>query len=455
MKAHASPRRVDSMLVWDNHACMPLKADDTSFLPQLQRHRDAGADVVIVNVGYGDDGPEQHLRMLAGLGPLGLAGAHSGSSGVRLSVGATATPSLAASVKIPAPGPPAPGSSKCFAPTAIRGACANLMRGAPQDPYYAQCEHQPTVTGCTDNEEWDFYGPLKGNTCPGPTTAQPAVLPHPDGGLPCWAVNATDPQHASGLNEPGAWSRGNIGRPQVLIAYMEGGVNYDSDSVKDSLDNIYLNKGELPYPENAQGLTKPQLEARGAKFTNKDPYDLLDDGHFDIREYARDPRVNPACATGVKPFVRYDDEGVTLGCVPGGRHHYVASVHVGSKLTPYLSPEDLIAVFGHCQIVRGHIGPKGCPRGGRFDNDHNGYPNDISGWNFEYNTNDPNTTDPGYDHAPGNLSSLVGTADNGYGSLGWCPNCRVVPIHVEPGHTSTFRTGGPRACSTPPTWALR
>ncbi len=60
-------RLVDSMLVWDNHACMPLKPNDTSFLPQLQRHRDAGADVVIVNVGYGDDGPEQHLRVLASM----------------------------------------------------------------------------------------------------------------------------------------------------------------------------------------------------------------------------------------------------------------------------------------------------------------------------------------------------------------------------------------------------
>ena len=60
-------RRLDSMLVWDNHACMPLKPHDTSFLPQLQRHRDAGADVVIVNVGYGDDGVEQHLRVLASM----------------------------------------------------------------------------------------------------------------------------------------------------------------------------------------------------------------------------------------------------------------------------------------------------------------------------------------------------------------------------------------------------
>ena len=59
--------RLASMLVWDNHACMPLTPHDTSFLPQLQRHRDAGADVVMVNVGFGDDGAEAHLRVLASM----------------------------------------------------------------------------------------------------------------------------------------------------------------------------------------------------------------------------------------------------------------------------------------------------------------------------------------------------------------------------------------------------
>ena len=36
-------------LVWDNHTCMPLRPDD-SFLPQLQRFRDAGVNVASVNV---------------------------------------------------------------------------------------------------------------------------------------------------------------------------------------------------------------------------------------------------------------------------------------------------------------------------------------------------------------------------------------------------------------------
>ena len=54
-------------LVWDNHTCLPLRPGDTSFLPQLQRHRAAGFDAVTVNVGFGEMGPEPHLRMLAAL----------------------------------------------------------------------------------------------------------------------------------------------------------------------------------------------------------------------------------------------------------------------------------------------------------------------------------------------------------------------------------------------------
>lgn len=53
-----------SMLVWDNHACLPLRPHDLEFLPQLERHRAAGTHVVIVNVGYGEDGIEAHVRML-------------------------------------------------------------------------------------------------------------------------------------------------------------------------------------------------------------------------------------------------------------------------------------------------------------------------------------------------------------------------------------------------------
>ena len=64
----ASPRRlIDAVPVWDHHACMPLRPNDLSFLPQLARHRAAGFDAVTLNVGFGEQRPEQHLRMLAAL----------------------------------------------------------------------------------------------------------------------------------------------------------------------------------------------------------------------------------------------------------------------------------------------------------------------------------------------------------------------------------------------------
>jgi hypothetical protein len=281
----------------------------------------------------------------------------------------------------------------------------------PNDPGFAGCERQDPITGCTDNEQWDLFGRLTGKTCLAPGGTVPD-RPHPDGGLPCWALKATDPQHAAGVDMTGAWAQGNIGRPDVLIAYIEGGVNYRDDGIKDSLDNIYLNQRELPYPEYADGRSAGR-------------YDANHDGRFDIRDYDRDPRVNPPCPPGVAPFVRHA-EGVTWGCVAGGRHPYIDAVDVAGRKTPYLTPEDLIAVFGHCRIVRGIL--RACPPGGRFDNDHNGYPNDISGWNFDRNTNDPQTDEPDYSHAPGLISLVGGVANNDFAGVGVCRDCRVVPI---------------------------
>jgi membrane dipeptidase len=64
--AFATARRLlRESLVWDNHACMPLRPHDTAFLPQLQRLRDTGVDVVMLNIGFGEQGVEDHVRMLA------------------------------------------------------------------------------------------------------------------------------------------------------------------------------------------------------------------------------------------------------------------------------------------------------------------------------------------------------------------------------------------------------
>src|SRR5580698_1140894 len=54
-----------SCIVWDNHACMPLRPEDATFLPQLARHRAAGVTLVILNVVFDMYPPELAFNMLA------------------------------------------------------------------------------------------------------------------------------------------------------------------------------------------------------------------------------------------------------------------------------------------------------------------------------------------------------------------------------------------------------
>jgi membrane dipeptidase len=56
---------LDRALVWDNHTCMPLRPDDERFVPELRRLRASGVDVVGLNIGFGGQSVEEHVRMLA------------------------------------------------------------------------------------------------------------------------------------------------------------------------------------------------------------------------------------------------------------------------------------------------------------------------------------------------------------------------------------------------------
>src|SRR5579859_6509345 len=54
---------LSTAVVWDNHGCMPLRADE-SFLPQLERYRQAGVNVASLNVGFAEMSWVEHLRVL-------------------------------------------------------------------------------------------------------------------------------------------------------------------------------------------------------------------------------------------------------------------------------------------------------------------------------------------------------------------------------------------------------
>ncbi len=54
---------INESLLWDNHSCMPLRANDTSFLKELEQFSGAGVDMVSLNVGF-DAMPWENTRKM-------------------------------------------------------------------------------------------------------------------------------------------------------------------------------------------------------------------------------------------------------------------------------------------------------------------------------------------------------------------------------------------------------
>jgi hypothetical protein len=236
----------------------------------------------------------------------------------------------------------------------------------PNNPGYAPGEANP-LAACINNEQWFLYS-----------------------FIPKCTLLAHDPQNSAGMFVDQAWKQFTIGRPDVVIGYMEAGINWHDATARASLaPRVYIDRGELPYPELANG------QSCGT-------YDCNADGTFNVFDYAHDPRVH-------KPYVN------------------------GS-----LTPEDLIVAFGDCKLnARTHL-VEFCRPGHHYDNDGNGYPNDISGWNFMYGNNDPATGDGGYGHSDSQMERAAAEANNGVGDVGVCPGCMILPIKA--GHEALDRT---------------
>jgi hypothetical protein len=238
----------------------------------------------------------------------------------------------------------------------------------PNNSSYDPGEQNP-LSYCINDEEWFLYS-----------------------FIPKCTLLAKDPQSSSGMFVDQAWKQFTIGRPDVVIAYVEGGVNWHDPTAPAELDaRTYVNPGELPYPELADDKSCGRYDCNG-------------DGVFNVFDYAQDPRVQ-------KPYVN----GV-------------------------LTPEDLIKAFGDCKLNEHTHLIELCRKGHHYDNDGGGYPNSISGWNFLNDNNDPATSDGNYYHPSGEMEQAVGEA-NGGGSDYWvgvCPGCMVLPIKA--GYATLDRT---------------
>src|SRR5947208_15813840 len=86
----------------------------------------------------------------------------------------------------------------------------------PNDPQFARCENAATFTSdCYSDpsaDQWDMLGVLSDSQYPCP----PPTLQHPDGGLPCWAPAASDPNRMPALDSTRAWPPRTAGRADTL-----------------------------------------------------------------------------------------------------------------------------------------------------------------------------------------------------------------------------------------------
>jgi hypothetical protein len=171
------------------------------------------------------------------------------------------------------------------------------------------------------------------------------------------------------------------GRPEVILASYDSGYQFQSDF--DVTGKLWLNRGELPLPRDAAGVTKPQGAGSAA---TADPYDLDGNGIFTVRDY---------CPTNSFPC---DDHRVTdrngNGTVDG---------------------EDVIFAFTN-----------------GTDADGNGYRDDITGWDFFEDDNDP-LDEVSYGHGTFEADTSGAEVDNGMDSASGCPNCLVMPNRVADG----------------------
>ncbi|MEZ4250825.1 MAG: S8 family serine peptidase [Polyangiales bacterium] len=63
------------------------------------------------------------------------------------------------------------------------------------------------------------------------------------------------------------------------------------------------------------------------------------------------------------------------------------------------------------------------------DDDGNGYVDDISGWDFYMDDNDPND-DTRFGHGTGEARWSAAAGNNGIGKIGYCPNCSILMVRA-------------------------
>jgi hypothetical protein len=183
----------------------------------------------------------------------------------------------------------------------------------------------------------------------------------------------------AGNNTDRAWGL-TLGDPHVLISVLDSGIKWDNDGVQ---FQAAINLGETPRPLGIGGIELPLYDADG-------------NGRIDVRDWANDPRI--PCGIALPHPMRACRDAMGMPNDPNRNGVFDAG--------------DLIRVFSN-----------------GVDDDRNGYVDDISGWDFFKDDNDP-YDDTRYGHGTGEANDSTATANDGIGGVGGCPECQFVPLRV-------------------------
>jgi hypothetical protein len=173
----------------------------------------------------------------------------------------------------------------------------------------------------------------------------------------------------SGVSADRAWKI-TTGRPDVAIAIIDTGIKWNEPELR---LKIALNRGELPPPDGVS--CAPPAD---------NPHDCNNDGAFNVADYDDDSRVDPS----------------------GGAH----------GISGQVDAEDLIVAFTNGD-----------------DADANGYVDDIAGWDFfddDNNPHDASSYASAEDHGTGRAEEAAGQTDNGVGGASLCPECQIMPLRL-------------------------
>ena len=223
--------------------------------------------------------------------------------------------------------------------------------------------------------------------------------------MPSAATMVRKAETASGMSIDLAW-RLTIGDDRIHIAITDSGIEWDND---DLIDKVWLNQGEL--------VNHPPLKADGTACGGAGPlmgFDCNGDGIFSVSDYKDTPNLTPAAThAGAAACTATGTACCTGTCTAGACPGTCAAGVLGDRNgNGKLDAGDLILNYSD-----------------GVDDDGNGYIDDIAGWDFMKDDNDP-YDDTRYGHGTGEALDSVAATNNMIGDAGACPLCRFIPTRA-------------------------